>query len=171
MDEARWSDFKSRFEAQAADAEAVTRLTVEAITYTEEDPALAEQALAVVLSKRMLVEAPGTPSGFKLLARDALVRLQKDRNIARSYAGGTPQGRYEDFRRDALRIELDRSYSPRAQGVDYPQPGEAKFFVRCSGASSPRPVSLALNKSGQWKVTQWESLAVSVKPPVDDKDF
>jgi hypothetical protein len=40
-----------------------------------------------------------------------------------------------------------------------------KVFVVCSGADSPRPVTLKQNTSGIWKAWEWSSLTVGVKPP------
>ena len=45
-----------------------------------------------------------------------------------------------------------------------PQQGQAKLFVACGGADTPRPIQLARNNAGQWKVVNFSSLTVGVKP-------
>jgi hypothetical protein len=45
--------------------------------------------------------------------------------------------------------------------------GRVKVFVMCSGAASPRPVTLARNDRGLWKAVEWSSLTMGVVPPVE----
>jgi hypothetical protein len=50
------------------------------------------------------------------------------------------------------------------------QPGDvktdtAKVFIYCSGADTPRPVSMRKNDKGLWKVNEWSSLLVGIRPP------
>ncbi len=155
--------FTERFATEGQSPDGTARLLVEALLVAERDEPLAEQLMTVVLSKRHLTPAPDTPSGFRLPPSDqSLRRLRKNPDIARSLAGGTHARDYADF--DPTRIDLDRVYSARAQGVDYPRPGEAKLFVRCGGADTPRPITFARNNAGLWKVTGFSSLTVGVRP-------
>jgi len=107
-------------------------------------------------------------SGFKwrMTDREAIRRLLSNKNIARGYVGGTDTGNYEDFDPNNFEnnIVLDTSYSSSAQGIDYPAQGQAKYFVANGGADTPRPIQLACNASGYWKVTSWSSLTSGVKP-------
>jgi hypothetical protein len=48
--------------------------------------------------------------------------------------------------------------------------GQFKVFVACSGADSPRPVTLKRNNKGIWKASEWSSLLVGVKMPVEESD-
>ena len=97
-------------------------------------------------------------------------------------------------RRDMQRINRQlegKAYLPRAylqhtspaQGYALPDPpyvvafqdnpysgdiasGQYKTFVLCTGAASPRPVTLKRNNRGIWKAAEWSSLIVGVEPPV-----
>lgn len=162
----RFNDFKARFEAQGSDPEATVRLLVEGMVTLEQDEALGAQLMALVISKKNLQPDPGALSGQRFRPADGtLGRLLADPNISRALAGGTHQQGYQDFDPAALRVELDRGYSAGAQGVDYPRPGEAKLFLRCGGADTPRPVTLAKNSSGCWKVINLSSLTSGVRRP------
>lgn len=44
--------------------------------------------------------------------------------------------------------------------------GSVKVFVACSGADSPRPITLVKNDKGHWKASEYSSLFVGVRPPV-----
>lgn len=46
-----------------------------------------------------------------------------------------------------------------------PATGKTKVFVQCSGADSRRPISVAKNDKGIWKVTEFSSVVVGVKKP------
>jgi hypothetical protein len=43
--------------------------------------------------------------------------------------------------------------------------GPYKLFVGCSGAASPRPVSLRRDDAGLWRPFEWSSLLVGVRAP------
>jgi hypothetical protein len=163
---ARYADFEARYLAHATEPKAVVRLFVEALLALEVDEHAATQAMARMCSTRHLDPAPTEPSGhrFRVSDREAVKRLLRDRNIARSYCGGHHQ---RDYALDlaAPRVVLDEAYSARGQGVDFPRAGEAKFFVASGGADLPRPITLARNAKGEWKVTNWSSLTTGVRPP------
>lgn len=166
MNDGLYRDFEARYLAVAADARAVARLFVEALFALEIDEPAATQAMARMSSTRHLDPAPSEPSGFRfrISDREAVRRLVRDRNIARSYVGGRHEA---DYTVDpaALCVVLDQTYSAAGQGVDYPRPGEAKLFVASGGADLPRPITLARNASGEWKVTGFSSLTTGVRPP------
>jgi hypothetical protein len=164
MDDQAFAAFRARFEAQGKDPEAVTRMLVEGMLALEQDPGLGSQMMALVTSKKNLEIDPDAPAGVRFRHTDDSVRrLLANPNIARSYAGGDHRSGYGGFAPD--RIALDRGYSADRQGIDYPAAGQAKFFVRCGGADTPRPVTLARNDAGYWKVTNFSSLTVGVRPP------
>lgn len=166
MTSQRFTEFQSRFESSGTDPREVVKLTIEAMLALEGDPYLGKQMMAVVMSKRDLDETPGTLSGFSVRRTNQVPqRLERDPNIARSYAGGTFQNGYRDFDPENPRIEIDTGYSAQRQGIDYPEPGKAKFFVKCGGADTPRPITLARNNAGYWKVIELSSLSLGVRPP------
>jgi hypothetical protein len=46
-----------------------------------------------------------------------------------------------------------------------------KVFVKCTGADSPRPITLVKNDKGIWKAKEFSSLLVGIKaPPSNVKD-
>ena len=122
-----------------SDPKAVVKLLVEGMHALERDPAAGEAAMGRVCSKAIATDG-------KLHDRELVKRLLANPAIGRSYSGA-----------------VDTVYSANLQGVDYPEPGKAKFFVACSGADTPRPIELAKNASGQWKVVSFNSLTVGVK--------
>ncbi|MFQ5832078.1 MAG: hypothetical protein ACE5H4_05215 [Candidatus Thorarchaeota archaeon] len=44
------------------------------------------------------------------------------------------------------------------------------IFIESGGADSPRPVTVARNKHGQWKLTSYGSLCVGVRKPASEVD-
>ena len=97
MDIDRFNDARARQEAQGHEAEATIRLLVEGMVTLEQDAELGEQIMALVVSKRLLQPDPSAPSGHRFPRSDNSVkRLLAQPRIARSYAGATYQGGYED---------------------------------------------------------------------------
>ena len=162
-------EFKSRFERGGSDPELVVSLLVEGMCALELDSDLGEQMVALLCSKKVLDPAPGTLSGFRFRKTDdSLNRLRRNANIARSYAGGTHESDYKDCDPLTPTVTLDKVYSAGAQGVDFPEPGRAKFFVHSGGADNPRPVTLARNSAGLWKVVNFSSMTTGVRPPASE---
>ena len=46
-----------------------------------------------------------------------------------------------------------------------PSDGRVKLFVECSGADSPRPVTVARGADGRWTAVEWSSLLTGIRPP------
>lgn len=171
MSRETFAAFKTRFDEQGQDAEAVVKLFVEGMLMLEQDPGLGSQMMALLSSKKNLDIDPDAPSGLRFRRTDdSIRRLRANINIARSYAGGDYQAGYGGFSVD--KITLDKSYSAARQGIDYPTAGQAKLFVKSGGADTPRPITLARNNAGYWKVINFSSLTVGVRAPAaDDGDF
>lgn len=47
-----------------------------------------------------------------------------------------------------------------------PAQGRLKLFVECSGADSPRPITVERNKDGMWTAVEWSSILSGIRPPV-----
>lgn len=79
--------------------------------------------------------------------------------IARSYVLETsPQNGYK--LPNNLKFKLTRNpYSEQSNG-------DIKVFIKCSGASTPRPITLRKNNKGIWKAVNYNSLFVGTQPPV-----
>jgi hypothetical protein len=149
-------EVSSRFTAVASDPHAVIRMLLEGMVLLERDTEAGERLIAIVCSKDQL-----DASGTRVRDREMVRRLLANPTIARSYVGAQPQ---TDYAMDGTpSVTFDTVYSAAGQGVDYPQVGQAKLFVACSGADRPRPVELRKNGRGEWKVTSWSSLTVGVR--------
>lgn len=91
--------------------------------------------------------------------------MAKDKtHIWRSYVKGTsPENQYKVDDVSAIEIET------------YYQDGEAptetstslRMFVRSSGADTARPLSMEKDDRGEWRVSEFSSLCVGVRPPKD----
>ena len=84
--------------------------------------------------------------------------------MAHSYVLGTsheqgyalpPSGPYQ------IMIDSTNPYQPGA--------GMKKLFISCSGADSPRPITLKVNDKGLWKAHEWSSLQLGMRAPVVHK--
>jgi len=88
-------------------------------------------------------------------------RLDGREYLPNSYIVGTsPENRYRPQQPPlVIRFSADpRNADPDADRV--------KLFVECSGADSPRPVTVTRGADGKWAVTEWSSLLTGIRPPV-----
>lgn len=164
--------YRERFLREGTDPFAVARIFVEGLLLltTSGLEALGEQVCALVHATTGLRADSQKPSGFSFPVTHVLrvSGVQSKPNVARALAGGTPAASYADY--DVRRIQFYTG-NPHA-GVDYPSAGQAKLFVVCTGATSHRPITLARNASGTWKVTNCSGLLSDVqKPPAQALDF
>lgn len=161
-----FSKFKSSWERDASDRHESIMYYMIAALNIERDKNLADAMMTVVVSKKDSLEDGSSPSGLKLNPRGAgyyVNQFAKNKNIARSYVGGTPENNYEI---DSSRLEM-KVVREQELGKD-----KFKVFIDCGGADSPRPVQVARNKSGQWKLIEYSSLCVGVKKSADEEgDF
>ena len=87
-------------------------------------------------------------------------RLQGREYLTQSYFAGTaPESGYR-LQPGPLVIR----FSTNPYSGDASQ-GRVKLFVQCSGADSPRPVTVARNAEGTWTAVEWSSLLLGVRPP------
>lgn len=127
------------------------------------DETLGQQCLAAAVGRERLQEGPRGFEGWQLRAGDLqLIRMQvgdKD-YIPRSYfAGATPE---DSYRLPSPPYVLEFSDNPYSGD---PDSGRYKVFVACSGASTPRPVTLERDEGGIWRASEWSSLVVGVQAP------
>lgn len=92
-----------------------------------------------------------------------LSNLLRKPYTARSYVLGTsPENGYK--LPNNLKFKLTRnSYSEQSNG-------DIKVFIKCTGASTPRPITLRKNNRGYWKAVNYNSLFVGSQPPVEVVD-
>jgi hypothetical protein len=160
-------DFIVFRDAAAQTPEGAAAVFVLAMLLFERDQALGREAMVIALDASELRRDPAGYQGYALgnRAADFVSRYLIPRPyLARSYLLGTsPEGGYKA---PASRtVQLSRN--PTSVISDE----RVKVFVSCSGADSPRPMTLQRNNRGVWKAYEYSSLFVGVRPPatvVDD---
>jgi len=159
-----FSKFKSEWEKDAGKPENTIMYYLIAALNIEKDPKLADAMMTLIVSKKDCVEAGTSPSGFKLGRSAAyyIGQFQGNKNIARSYVGGTNTNNYKITSKELTMTVVKKQ--DQARGV--------KIFIQSGGKDMPTPVYLAKNSRGQWKLTNYSSICTGVKKTVEeDGDF
>jgi hypothetical protein len=138
-------------------------MMVVALLVYAEDEELGKQCLTVAVDRGRLSEGSKGYKGWQLSNRELQFlhrQLEGKTYLPRSYvAGTTPEGGYQ-LTDPPYRIECtDNQYSGDIASGTY------KVFVACSGAATPRPVTVKVNDKGIWKALEWSSLVVGIQPP------
>ena len=138
------------------------------LAYTK-DEELGVQCLAVAVDRGRLQQGSKGYKGWQLSNGDLQrIRLQVQGRsyLPRSYIeGATPGNGYALIGAPYVVMCSDNPYSGDLDSGTY------KIFVACSGADSPRPITLKRNNRGFWKASEWSSLLVGVRAPaqmIDD---
>ena len=159
-----FSKFKSEWEKDAGKPENTIMYYLIAALNVEKDPKLAEAMMTVVVSKRDCFEDGSSPSGFKLgtSAEYYIGQFKGNKNIARSYVGGTNTNNYKINNKELTMTVVSKK--DQAKSV--------KIFIQSGGKDMPTPVTLAKNNDGQWKLTNYSSICTGVKKTVQEEgDF
>jgi hypothetical protein len=139
-----------------------TMMVLALLLYAQEQE-LGQGCLAAAVDRERLREGPKGYRGWQLGNRDLqLIRTQLASRpyIPRSYVqGATPENGYQ-LPPPPYRF----AFAPNPHSGD-PASGAYKVFVACSGASSPRPVTVHRNDRGIWQAYEWSSLVVGVREP------
>lgn len=129
------------------------------------DKGLGRQCLTIAADRDRLQEGPGGYRNWELRAKDMRLidsQITAMPYLPRSYIqGATPENGYQ-LPDPPYRFRFDSN----PYGGD-PATGVFKAFLRCSGASRPRPVMLRQNDKGLWKGCEWSSLIVGIREPVE----
>lgn len=159
-----FSKFKTAWERDSGSPENSVLYYMMAALMVEQDPALAEAMMTVVVSKDHVTEDGKSPSGFKLRSSAAYYvgQFRKNPHIARSYVGGNPDNNYQ-YSKNELRLTVVRVVE---QGDN-----TLKLFISSSGKDMPTPVTVARNNKNQWKLIEYSSLCTGVRPPKGSADF
>jgi hypothetical protein len=132
------------------------------------DEALGRQCLAAAVDRGRLDEGPDGYKGRQLRTSDMRrieTQIGRQPYLPKSYVKGTtPENGY---RLPALPYVFEFSDNPYSGDIES---GTYKVFVACSGAASPRPVTLNRSGRGIWKAYEWSSLIVGVSEPVQEAD-
>jgi hypothetical protein len=144
-------------------------MMIVALLLYAQDEALGRQCLTVAVDRERLVEGTNGYRGWQLQRGDVQLierQVAKQGYLPRTYVKGSrPENGYE-IGEGPYEVE----FAPNPHGGDLGD-GRHKLFVRCSGASSPRPVTLQENEHGVWKASEWSSLVVGVagiEEPADE---
>ena len=139
-------------------------MVVALLAYVE-DEQLGQQCLTVAVDRGQLSEGPKGYKGWQLSNRNLqFVRgqLAGKAYLVRSYIQGTaPENGYRLPEPPYEIACTDNRHSGDSASGSY------KVFVACSGAATPRPVTVKVNDKGIWKVSEWSSLLVGIQPPVE----
>jgi len=143
-------------------------MMVLALLVNANDEALGRPCLTMAVDRDRLQEGEGGYQNLRL-ARTAQSRI--DQQLAaqpylpRAYVrGASPENGYR-LPNPPYILEFARNpYSGD------PASGQVKVFVVCSGAPSPRPVTVHRNDRGVWKAVEWSSLVMGIIPPANADD-
>ncbi len=126
----------------------------------ENDRKLGEQAFTVALDRTNLSESM---MGYKGFTPSQNIKFHLDRfegknYWGKSYVAGTS---FEDGYKlpSTLKVEIGRNTSSEQSN------GDIKVFVKCTGADTPRPITLRKNDKGFWKATECSSMFVDMRAP------
>jgi len=134
--------------------------------YTD-DPKIGKQCLVIAVDQDNLQKGD-IYMGYELFNADMdFIKRQifeKNRKLPNSYiSGSSPENGYD------VKLPYTFEFMSNPSSGDVAS-GTYKIFVKCSGADSPRPITLKKNNRGLWKVSEYSSILVGIKkPPVDDK--
>ncbi len=129
------------------------------------NPELGEKCFVLAVDRGSLTSG-NTYKGFSLLKFDMQLiknQMAKDKNLTNSYIkGSSPNNSYK------VKLPYIFTYSTNSYSGDK-EAGPYKLFVKCSGADSPRPITVKRNDKGIWKAVSWSSVLVGIKKvPVSD---
>lgn len=159
-----FSKFKSSWEKDARKPENTIMYYLIAALNIEKDPVLGEAMMTVVVSKNDCHEDAGSPSGLKLgrSAKYFVGQFMKNKNIARSYVGGTPQNDYK-IDKNKLTMTVTKKQD-HGKGL--------KIFIDSGGKHLDTPVQLQMNNDRQWKLTEYSSVCTGVRKTLQEEgDF
>ena len=91
-------------------------------------------------------------------------------HVWRSYCkGATPENQYkvESIEDIELMPHGDMNWKPF---VDRDEGAFCKFAIRSNGADLPRYVTMEKDDRGEWRMYEFSSLCLGVRPPVDPNE-
>jgi hypothetical protein len=156
--------FKGAWEKDAGDPENTIMYYLIAALNIPKNKDLAEDMMTVVVSKKHCVQDHKSPTGLRLgrSAKYYLDHFAENPHSAPSYVGGSWQNNYE-FSKSKLTLTIVRK-GKHGKGV--------KIFVESGGRDNPVPCQLQKNSSGQWKLTEYSSFCMDVRPTAEEEgDF
>ncbi len=132
-----------------------------------EDEELGVQFFTLILDMYHIRKTSSTPNvkGYapNVMFNEFLRRIKSKPYISASYISGTsPENKYE-LPEAPYKIEISRNpYSIVKEGE------RIKVFVECSGADSPRPITLQKNSNDIWKAYEFSSMSLGIREPEEE---
>ena len=123
-----------------------------------------EDMMTLLVSKKHCVKDSKSPTGLKLgrSAKYYVNHFLENPTSAPSYLGGTWENEYK-INKAKLKLTVVRE-TKHGKGV--------KIFVESGGRDNPVPAQLQENSSGQWKLIEYSSFCMDVKPTKSEQgDF
>jgi len=156
--------FKASWEKNASDpAQSIFHFLIAAYNYGVKDKAIGDAMATVILSKKHNLDDPSSPSGLKLgpTNKTLLKYMRNDPNIVKSYLGAEYK---EDYKFNESK--------PKMAFLGFVPEGEKrlKAIIQSTGKDFPTQVGLAKHKHGQWKITEFSSIATGCKKPASEED-
>eukprot|EP00890_Picochlorum_soloecismus_P002838 jgi/Picsp_1/3555/NSC_06393-R1_conserved domain protein len=141
------------------------------INYADPDPAIHAEGVAMMIismcEENIVSAHEGAPESYKgyVLHRSDAERLARVTDyLARSYVtGATPDNQYSINDPSSISIAFRHQTEYTGSEAD----GSKKVFIWSNGADTARPVSLKRNAKGFWKVNEFSSITVGIRPPND----
>ena len=136
------------------------------IKYTEDKNAGMQFFTAILVNDNTLLRKT-KEGGYKGMepgssAQFLIKQLDYSPWISFSYLLGTSPENCYTVDGPPFTIQLSRNAYSESQN------GSIKVFVSCSGADTPRPVTLKPNNNGIWKVSEFSSLVTDIRKPANN---
>ena len=162
-----YEKFSKDWEKSANEPEqSVLFFLIAAYNYSK-NPKIGEPMATLILSTKHNQKDSSSPSGYKLgpTNKQLLNHMQEDINIAKSYLGAKYD---EDYKFDEKKIQMEHLYTEETDSSGK----YVKVFIKSGGKDLPTPVGLGKNKHGQWKITEFSSIATGCRKSVSEEgDF
>ncbi|MDF1537962.1 MAG: hypothetical protein P1Q69_03575 [Candidatus Thorarchaeota archaeon] len=148
--------FKASWEKDAGTPENTIIYYLIAALNLKKNKKVGEAMMTIVISKKDCKEDGRSPSGLKMASRAQYFadHFLENPNSAQSYLGGTWENDYK-YSKSKLTLTKVREVK-HGKGL--------KIFIESGGRDNPVPCQLQKNSSGQWKLTEYSSFCMDVKP-------
>jgi hypothetical protein len=157
-------EFVARRDQVATTPQGGAAMMVVALLLCAQDETLGGPCLAAAVAAERLAEGGGGYQGWRLRRSDLQLihqQLAEQPYLPNAYFKGTsPESGYALPEPPYL---LEFTANPHSGD---PAEGRFKVFVACSGAATPRPITVRRNALGIWQAYEWSSLIVGIARPV-----
>ncbi|MFC1504777.1 DUF6935 domain-containing protein [Spirochaetota bacterium] len=124
------------------------------------------KALVVAIDKQHLSKnkKSGMYKNYSIRNFYTISQMRHKPYIARSYIDGTsPENSYA-LGKPPYTVKMFTTVH------SFYHKGRFRIMVHCSGADSPRPITVRANKKGIWKAYEYSSLVMGIRKPVEEDE-